>query len=170
MSQYGYPPQQPVPAKPKMSTGKRIALYGCLPVTLLGLLVVGGCTAFVGGVANEVDKSVKADEAEDQRAAREDVKVLDCKIVDDGFEGKQLKARVEITNNGKKRADYVVEGAFTEGKSNIGELLATTTKLDPGESTKKDFGYMVAGEDLKDVTRGTCEVRKVSRDEWSAKN
>ena len=170
MSQYGYPPQQPVPPQQKMSTGKKIALFGCLPITVLSILVVGGCTVVAGSVLNEVDKSVKADKAEDERAAREDVKIVQCRIVEEEFVGRQLKAQVEITNHGKKRADYVVEGAYTEGKSSIGELTATTSKLDPGESIKKDFGYLVSGEDLKGVTNGKCELRNVMRDEWSAGN
>lgn len=46
------------PAPPKKSHTVRNVLLG---LTLLFVLVIGGCLALVGGVANEVDKAIKED-------------------------------------------------------------------------------------------------------------
>lgn len=169
---HNYPPQYaPQPPKRGMSTGKKVALFGCLPATLLALLVAGGCAAMGGAVLNEVDKSVKADASEDARATKEDVKITGCTLKDDEFLGRDVDARVKITNHGKKRANYLVEGEFLDSKGNkIGELLATVNNLAPGASTSQGFDGLFTSDDLKGVTKGSCSIVNVSRDEWTAAN
>lgn len=170
MSQYGYPTQQP-PPKRGMSTGKKVAL-GCGIPMVLGLLLVGGCTVLVGGAAHEIDKSVKADAKEDSRAAREDVKITDCRLVDKEFIGKTVETRVLVKNNGKGRANYIVEGEYLDSKGNkIGSLTAVVENLSPGTESRQNFGgALILPEDLKGVTKGECKIVKVTRDEWSAAN
>lgn len=158
---------QPAP-KPGMSTGKKIALFGCLPVTVLGLLIVGGCAVVGGAVVNEVDKSVKADAAEDKRAATEDVQLLSCAVKDEGI-GPDVKAQVKITNNGKKRANYYVEGEFLNPQGDkVGELFATVDNLEKSKSSTQPFTGLFTSEQLAGADKGTCKILKVTRDEWSA--
>lgn len=178
---YGYPPQgnpghgyAPTPPEQpkKMSTGKKVVLFGCLPVTLLGLLVMGGCAALVGGAANEIDKSIKKDEADDKRAAKEDVEITSCKVVNDDLLGPDLKAKVKITNHGDKRATYIVRGELLDQDGNkVGdELLATVDNLAPGKSSNQDFGGLFTADNFKGVTDSTCKIVGVSREEWLADN
>lgn len=168
---YPYPGQQPQsePEK-KMSTGKKIALFGCLPVTLLGILAFGGCAVIGGAVVNEVDNAIEADEKEDLRALREDVKIADCKVITDEFFGREVKAKVKITNNGNKRADYVVTGEFLDDNGDkVEELIATVESLEPGKSSTQDFTGLITSDQLKGVKEGTCKVLDVDRSELLAK-
>jgi hypothetical protein len=172
---YTYPGHQAPQPEPQhrrgMSTGKKIALYGCLPATLVGLLVVGGCAVVGGAVADKVDKAVKADESDDKRAAKEDVELLSCKLVNEEFVGKDVKAKVKITNNGDKRANYVVDGEFLDDKGNkVDALLATVENLEPGKSSTQNFGGLFTSDQLEGVDKGECKILKVTRDEWSAAN
>lgn len=170
---YPYPgPQAPQPPhRAGMSTGKKVALFGCLPLLVIGGLGFAGCAVVGGAVVNEVDKSVKADAADDKRAAKEDVDLLHCKIVDEEFVGKGVDAKVKITNNGEKRADYFVEGEFLDQDGNkVEELIATVSELEAGKSSTQDFSGFITDDQLKGVTEGTCKILKVSRDEWSAAN
>lgn len=167
---YPTPPQQPAPRR-GMSTGKKIALFGCLPLTVVALGIAGGCAVIVGSAANEIDKSVKADSAEDKRAAREDVTIRRCDLVTEEYVGRLVKARVHIKNNGNKRANYIVEGEYLDSKGNkVGELLATVNNLAPNTGTEQNFGDAIMPDDLKGVTKGECKIVDVTRDEWSAAN
>jgi hypothetical protein len=137
------------------------------------VLLFGGCTLMVGAAVNEVDKSIKADEADDKRAADQDVKITKCEVTEEEFLGKDLSARVEITNNGEKRANYLVEGELLSSDGNkIGELLASVENLAPGKSSSQNFGGLFTSEDLKGVEIGKadCSMVNVSRDEWLAAN
>lgn len=163
--------QQPAPeSRPQRSTGKKVFLFGCLPAVALGLIVVGGCTALVGGAAHEVDKAVKQDKKDDVRAKKEDVKLTSCKV-EVSVIGKDVEAEVKITNHGKKRATYLVEGEFnTADGDQVGSLMASAENLAPGASTTQPFAGLFTSDQLKGVTKGTCSVLKVQRDEWSAAN
>lgn len=169
MTHTGYQPPAP---KQNMSTGKKIALFGCLPLTVIGILAFGGCAVIGGAVINEADKAIKKDAKEDARAAKEDVKITSCKIVDQEFIGRELKTKVTITNHGKKRANYVIEGEFLNPKGDkVGELLATVQNLKPGTSTVQDFGgALITPDDLKGISKGSCSIVEVTRDEWTAAN
>lgn len=165
------PQPEPGPQRRGMSTGKKVALFGCLPAALVGLLVVGGCTAVVGGAVNEVDKAVKEDAADDKRAQAKDVKLLDCKLVDDEFTGKDVKAKVKITNNGDKRANYLVTGEYQDQDGNkVGELLASISDLEPGKSSTQNLSGLFTSDQFDGVTKGSCKILDVSRDEWLASN
>lgn len=115
---HGYAP----PAPRQRSTAGKIALYGCLPITVLGILAFGGCAVIGGAFVNEVDKAVKADANEDARAAKQDVKITSCQITNNELLGKDLKAKVKITNNGGKRANYLIQGELTDqGGNKVGD-------------------------------------------------
>lgn len=163
------PPYGQQPQKKGMSTGGKVAL-GCGVPALLAVVMLGGCMALVGGAAHEVKSSVASQEAEAKRAAKEDIRLLSCKLVDDGF-GKDLKARIRITNHGKKRANYLVDGEFIDQKGNkVDSLTATVDSLAPGVSSTQDFVALVTSDQLEGVTKGTCRLVSVTRDEWSAAN
>jgi hypothetical protein len=166
-----YPPQYaPQPQRRRMSTGKKISLGCILPIVVIGAFA-GGCAALVGGAAHEADKSAKADRKEDARALKEDVKVTTCEIRT-GALGREAVTKVKITNHGKKRANYLIEGEMVDSKRNqLGDLLASATNLAPGASTTQEFGgSLIASDQLKSVGPGTCRVLEVTRDEWSAAN
>lgn len=165
--------QHTPPPAPKqgMSTGSKVALFGCGGLVLVGALLFGGCAVVGGAMVNEVDKAVKKDAQEDARAAKEDVKVSKCQVTDDDLLGRDVDAKVKITNNGSKRADYAIEGEFLDQDGNkVGELLASIDNLAPGTSSTQNFGGLFTSDDLKGVTKGSCTILDVSRSEWSAKN
>src|SRR4051812_9517020 len=60
-AQYGYQPYPgyPPPAPKKKHTVRNVLLI----VGALFILLFAGCVAFIGGVANEVDKAIKEDQA-----------------------------------------------------------------------------------------------------------
>ncbi len=161
-------PQQPQPRR-GMRTGTKWAL-GCAVPAVLALVLVGGCAALFGSAAKEVDKQVQADKKADVRAAKEDVRLLSCKVVNENeFIGPDVRAQVKITNNGDKRASYWISGEFLDGKGDqVDSLDAYVQNLAPGASATRDFtGIFVPGQ-LKGVTEGTCKILDVSRDEYSA--
>lgn len=164
---YGAPQQPTQPQKKKMSTGGKIAL-GCGIPTVLGLLLLGGCAALVGGVADEVDKEVKreqkAGEAEGKRAVEEDVKITACGIGDDGFGGRELNVKLLVTNNGKDRASYFVEGEVTDQDGNqITTIDAFAKDLNHGKSKTENHAALALDGDLKGVTKVTCKILNVDR-------
>lgn len=170
-----YDPQQqspyPPPPKQGMSTGKKIALGCGIPALLIAVTAVG-CTALVGGAVHEAGKAVKANASEDARAAKRDVKITKCDLAAASVIG-TLNSQVKITNHGKKRANYLVEGEVLDTNGNkVGELLASVSNLKPGTSTDQDFGGTFTSDDASadSVAGGSCSIVKVTRDEWSAAN
>jgi hypothetical protein len=167
---YPYPQPQPQPPRQGMSTGAKIAAFGCGGLAIASLLFVGGCVVIGGAVVNEVDKQVKAEEQADVRAAKEDVKITTCKVVDSVI-GWDIKAEVKITNNGDKRADYYIDGEFLDQDGNkVTELMASVQNLAPGTSSTQNFSGFVTSDQMDGVTKGSCKILDVSRDEWSAVN
>lgn len=155
-----------------MGKGAKFAVYGCAIPAAVALLFLGGCAVLAGGAVHEVDKAVKADEKDDRRALKEDVQVTSCKITN-GVLGRELKTAVKVTNHGTKRANYLIEGEFTDQKGRqVGSLTAAVENLAPGAtSSPQEFGgVLITSDQLKGVTSGTCKILKVSRDEWSAAN
>ncbi len=171
MSQQYPQPQQgwvpPQPQKKSMSTGAKIAL-GCGIPTVLGLLLLGGCAVLVGSAADEVDKEIKREQksskVEDKRAVKEDVKITACGIGDDGFGGQELNVKLLVTNNGKDRASYFIEGEVTDQDGNqITTIDAFAKDLNHGKSKTENRAAFALGEDLKGVTKVTCKILDVDR-------
>lgn len=171
-SPLNYPPHQPAPPAPRpgMSTGKKVALGCGIPLVLV-LAFAGGCAVLAGTAVNEIDKQVRADKSDDVRAAKEDVKIVSCKVVKDDILGPNVEAKVKVTNHGKKRANYYVQGEFLDEDGNQFDTLDSYVRnLAPGSSTTQDFtGTFVPGE-LQGVDKGTCKILDVSRDEFLAAN
>lgn len=157
-----YPPAP----KPGMSTGAKIAL-GCGVPILLGMALMGGCAVLAGTAVSEIDKEVK----KDARAARQDVELVSCEITDEEFTGRDVKAKVKITNHGDKRANYIIEGEFLDQNDNqVDSLTATVSNLAPGKSTTQDFVGLFTSSQLEGVTKGSCKILDVTRDEFFAAN
>lgn len=166
MTHYGQIPQPPKQGK---STGTKVAI-GCGIFAILGVLAFGGCAVVGGVVLNEADKAVKADQKADARA-KKDVELISCEITAEDYIGLNVEAKVKITNGGKKRANYVVEGEFLDQDGNkIDQLLATVDDLAPGSSSTQNFTGLFTTDQLEDVTKGTCKILDVTRSEWLASN
>lgn len=166
----GQPQPQPEPEKKGMGGFTKGFLFGCLPILVVGGIAFAGCTALVGGAVNEVDKAIEADQKEDQRALHEDVELVDCKVVNDELLGREVKGKVRITNNGDKRATYLVTGEFLDDNGDkIDELLASVDDLEPGKSSTQNFTNLITSDQLKGVQKGTCKVLDVDRSEMLAK-
>lgn len=166
-----FPPPYAPPPKQGMSTAAKVGLGCGIPaalLTVIGILILGSCGAVLGTAAVEVDKQVKADASDDIRAAREDVEITSCVIEEDGFL-KDVAAKVKVTNHGTKRANYYIQGEFLDLSGNqVDTLDAYVQNLAPGASTTQRFaGIFVSGQ-LDGVTKGTCKILDVSRDEFSA--
>lgn len=139
-----YPPQPP----PKKSHTLRNVL---LVLLLLFLLAIGGCFALVGGVANEVDKSMKKEQANDKPV---DVKVGQA-FSHDGYRvargwklGKDFGTVTikGLTVKNVKNDDMTGSGGRTalltfrlyKGTNNLAEITCTGKELQEGESSKMD--------------------------------
>ncbi|MFG2297684.1 hypothetical protein [Streptomyces sp. NPDC048603] len=187
---YGYP-QQPYgqppmpPQKQGMSTGKKIAL-GCGIPTVLGLILVGGCTALVGKAADDVSKeldknhdsavvapsgSAKAGDNSkvSQPDITQDVKVTSCKVRTGDYGLKELDVKVEYTNSGDRRFTYLAEGEILVNGAKKADILSTGQNLAPGQKYTDDkaggLGYSVA-DDAKSGDKIECKIVKVSRNSF----
>lgn len=159
------PQYAPQPPKRGMSTGAKVTV-GCGGAALLALVLVGGCAAVVGKGVDSVDKAVKADQA----AARADVELLSCEVTESVI-GPEVTSSVKITNSGKERANYLVEGEYLDAEGNkVGELLATVENLAPGTSSTQPFAGLFTSDQLKGVKGGECKIVDVTRDDFFAAN
>ncbi|MEU9110574.1 hypothetical protein AB0D04_01935 [Streptomyces sp. NPDC048483] len=163
------PPQQPYSPAPKqsMSTGTKIALGCGIPAAFI-LLLAAGCTAMVGSAANEASKEIKKDQqsskADDQRAAKEDVDITSCAIRPDEFGSRELDVKLLVTNNGKDRASYIVEGEVVDQDSNqVTTIDALVDDLNHGAQKKENDAALATEDDLKGVTKVTCKILDVDR-------
>lgn len=181
---YGYPQQPygqqpPPPPKPGMSTGKKVAL-GCGIPALLGLVLIGGCVAVVGDAAEEVGKeldknydsavvapsgSAKAGEPD----ITQDVKLASCAVKTGEFDMKELEVKVEYTNSGDRRFNYLAEGEILVNGEKKADLLSTASNLAPAQKyTDENAGalaYNVA-KDAKATDKIECKIVKVSRNSY----
>ncbi|WP_329389706.1 hypothetical protein OG625_36985 [Streptomyces sp. NBC_01351] len=184
---YGYPQQPygqqpPPPAKPGMSTGKKIAL-GCGIPTLLGLILVGGCTALVGKAADDVSKELDKShdsavvgpsgsaKAGDTSKAGEpditkDLNVASCAVKNGEYGLKELDVKIEYTNSGDRRFTYFAEGEVLLNGEKKADLISTASNLAPGQKYTDDSAGALAYDVAKAVKPGDkleCKVVKVSR-------
>lgn len=183
---YGYP-QQPYgqppmpPQKQGMSTGKKIAL-GCGIPAVLGLILVGGCTALVGKAADDVSKeldknfdsaqvgpsaSAAGGKAGDgQPDITKDVQITKCSIETGDFGNKELKVTVETTNGGDKKYSYFAEGEILLNGVKKADIMSAGNNLAPGQKFVDDnagaLGYSIA-QAAKSSDKVECKMSKVTR-------
>lgn len=181
---YGQQPPMP-PQKQGMSTGKQIAL-GCGIPAVLGLILVGGCTALVGKAADDVSKeidknhdsavvgpsgSAKANDGSkvSQPDITKDVKVTSCEVKTGDFDMKELDVKIEYTNSGDRRFTYLVEGEILVNGEKKEDIISTGQNLAPGQKYTDDkagaLGYSVA-KDAKSGDKIECKIVKVSRNSF----
>jgi hypothetical protein len=146
------PPQQgyyqPGPPPKKKHTLRNVLLI----LLVLFLLCVGGCIALIGGAANEVDKSVKKEQAND----RPEVVKLGASFKHDGYTvhsgwklardfGTVTIKGLRITNvkndsftgSGKGRS-ALLTFRFYNGTENLAEVICNGKELQEGESSGMD--------------------------------
>jgi hypothetical protein len=142
------PPQgyyQPGPPPKKKHTVRNILLV----LVLLFVLFIGGCMALLGTAANEIDKSIKDEEANDKPTAvaagkaftHDDFKVdAGWKVSKDGLGGVTIEG-LRVTNDSKEARTALFDFTFYKGKENLAEVTCSSNELQGGESSKLDcFG------------------------------
>ncbi|MFD9408097.1 DUF1720 domain-containing protein [Streptomyces sp. NPDC059989] len=187
---YGYPQQPygqqfPPPPKQGMSTGKKVAL-GCGIPTVLGLILVAGCTAVVGKAADDVSKEL--DKNHDSAAVApsgsakagdtskvgepditKDVKVTACAVKTGDYDLKELEVKIDYTNSGDRRFSYLVEGEVLVNGEKKADLLSTASNLAPGQKYTDEnagaLGYEIA-KAAKSGDKIECKLLKVSRNSY----
>ncbi|MFF1411653.1 hypothetical protein ACFVX6_18005 [Streptomyces sp. NPDC058289] len=178
------PPQYPAP-KQGMSTGKKIAL-GCGIPTVLGLVLVGGCTAIVGKAADDVSKEI--DKSSDSSIVQpegakpsgggpvdaepditKDVAVKSCKVAPTNYGTKEVEVELEFTNSGERRYSYVAEGEVLVNGEKKADITSFAQNLDKGQKYTDDkagSGAYDVADKLKAGDKLECKLIKVSRNSF----
>ncbi|GHI82985.1 hypothetical protein [Streptomyces xanthophaeus] len=182
-------PQQPEglqpPQKQGMSTRLKIAL-GCGIPTLLGVIMIGGCSALFTKAANDVGKeldknhdsaavapggSVQAGGARKDGEAdiTKDVRVTSCKVKTGEYGITELDVRIEYVNSGDRRFTYLAEGEVTVNGEKKSDLLSTGQNLAPGQKyTDDDAGALAydVAKTARPADKIECKLIKVSRNSF----
>lgn len=159
-----YPPQ---PSAPPPPPGEAVAapptkkgMPGCLKWVLIAFgvaLVLGvGCTALIGGAANEASKDIE----EQKEDALDDAELVACETDEAGF----MAATVRITNDSSERSNYDVTVSYTspDGSEQYATGDAYAQALEPGQSRTEDAQSLEEPPgafecEIKDVFRFTDE-------------
>ena len=96
-------PNPNLPKPKKKHTVRNVILI----IIVLFVAGTAGCLALIGGAANEIDKSIKRDDA----AARKDVKLVRCGGFDSTME-MIGNGTVKVTNSDDKPQDYYIEVTY----------------------------------------------------------
>ncbi|MEU9421131.1 hypothetical protein [Streptomyces sp. NPDC048272] len=165
-----------------MSKRLKVAL-GCGVPTLLGLILIGGCTALLGKAADDVGKDLdknhdsavvapggaaKADTESKGGAPgiANDAKVTSCKVEDGEFGIKELDVKIEYVNSGDRRFTYIAEGEITVNGEKKSDILSTGQNLAPGQKyTDENAGGLAfeVAKSAKTADKIECKLIKVSR-------
>lgn len=137
----GYPPQEP----PKKKHTLRNVL---LVLAVLFVLFVGGCFALLGGAANEVDKAISDEAANDRPTevaegaafTHDDFDVDKGWTVEkDGLGGVTIEnARVTNASDDEDSRTALLTFTFYKGSENLAEVECSSNELQAGESSKMD--------------------------------
>ncbi|MEU9085966.1 hypothetical protein [Streptomyces sp. NPDC048357] len=174
---YGQQPPLP-PQKKGMSTGAKWAL-GCGIPTVLGLVLIGGCTLVVGKAADEVGKELDksydsaqvnpsggSDAKKGEPDITKDAEISSCAVKTGDYDMKELEVRVTYKNSGDRRYSYLVEGEVLVNGQKKEDLLSTAQNLAAGQTYTDEnagaLGYKVA-KDAKASDKIECRILKVSR-------
>jgi hypothetical protein len=121
-------------------------------VVLLGM---GACVALVvavGEAAEDVDRSVAAERADED----DDVAATQCRT----DAGEPLAAEVEVTNDSSERSNYTIDVAFeSAGGDQIKTGFGSVSALEPGQSRVVDIQTLTASPG----PLVTCRVTDVER-------
>ncbi|HSE72804.1 MAG TPA: hypothetical protein VLA97_18705 [Nocardioidaceae bacterium] len=139
--------QQPPPKK--KHTVRNVILV------ILGLMILAfaGCMALLGGVANEVDKAIKEEEANDKPVEVSEGEAFThdgyeaeagWKVVKERFGGATIKGlRVTNTSDGARTA--LLTFRFYSGNENLAEVECSSNEIQTGEASKLDCISMDSG-------------------------
>lgn len=136
----GYYQQGPPPKK------KHTLRNVLLVVVLILVLLVGGCIALIGGVANEVDKAIEEEQANDQPRAVAEGKAFThdgfevdggWQVTEERFGGATIEG-LRVTNTADESRTALLSFRFYDGKENLGEVECTSNQLQSGESSVMD--------------------------------
>jgi hypothetical protein len=141
VSQQSPPPgyyQQGQPPK-KKHTVRNVFLV----LTALFILVVGGCLAMVGGAVNEVDKAMKAEEANDKPVDVEEGEAFThddyeadagWSVARDGTGTATIKG-LKVTNSADSARAAQLTFRFYKGNENLAEVECTANQMESGEKS-----------------------------------
>lgn len=154
--QQGYPPQgyqQPPPgyAYPPPQKKSHTLRNVLLGMVLALILIIGGCVALIGGAANEIDKAIDEEAANDRPTTVE----VGKKFSHDGYEvaagwkvGREFGTvtinNINVTNvqndslTGDGGRTALLTFRFYKGKQNLAEVECTGKELQEGESSSMD--------------------------------
>jgi hypothetical protein len=150
---YGQQPypqgQQPPPQgsyqqapPPKKSHTLRNVFLG---IIFAFILILGACSVLLGGVANEIDKSISEEEANDKPVevkegaafTHDDYKAQSgWKVVKDM--GSASIEGLKVTNNADDARTALLTFAFYKGNENLGEVECSSNGVQPGEVSSLD--------------------------------
>jgi hypothetical protein len=135
-------PAQPYSEAPKKSHTVRNVLLG---ITLLAVLLIGGCLALIGGAANEIDKAIKED-ANKEGGTDNALTIKEGEAFEvDGFNyaagwsvgnefgSPDIKA-LKVTNNRNDRDSAIVEIKFMRGTEVLAAADCTTSPIPVGQT------------------------------------
>lgn len=114
-------------------------------ILAVGLLAVG-CVALIGGAANEIDKEIKEEEANDKPKpvaagaafTHDDFDVAaGWKVAAEQFGGTTIKG-LRVTNNADEARHAQLTFTFVKGQENLGEIECSSNELQPGQSSRMD--------------------------------
>lgn len=144
---YAQPPQGPAqgyapPPPPKKKHTLRNVLLG---LTLLFILVIGGCMALLGGAANEIDKAIKEEEANDKPVEVSEGKAFthDEFEVEAGWTvareagGVTIKD-LRVTNVADEARSALLSFRFYKGNENLAEVECSSNQLQADEVSAMD--------------------------------
>ena len=135
----GYYQQEP----PKKKHTVRNILLG---VVLLFVLIIGGCMALIGGAANEIDKAILEEEANDKPVKVEEGAAFThdgfeaesgWKVAKDGMGSATIKG-LSVTNTDDEGRTALLSFRFYKGNTNLGEVECSSNTLQGGESSALD--------------------------------
>lgn len=141
----GVPPQgyyQQGPPPKKKHTVRNVLLI----LVLVFILFIGGCLALLGGAANEIDKAIKDEEANDKpkevavgKAFTHDDFEVDAgwKVAKDGLGGVNIEG-LRTTNVADEARTALLTFRFYKGSENLAEVECSSNKVQPEESSVLD--------------------------------
>jgi hypothetical protein len=139
--------QQPAPGQmPQQPKKKHTVRNVLLAIIGVFILFVGGCFALVGGAANEIDKAIQEEEANDKPVAVEEGKAFThdgfevtggWKVANDGLGGATIKG-LSVTNTADEERTALLSFRFYKGKTNLAEVECSSNQLQADESSSLD--------------------------------
>lgn len=150
MSENQPPPAQTAPqgTHQQVSPPKKKHTVRNVILVILGLMILAfaGCLALVGGVANEVDKAIEEEQANDKPVEVAEGKAFThddfeaaagWKVANEKFGGATIKG-LRVTNNAGEARTAMLTFRFYKGNENLAEVECSSNELQTGEVSKMD--------------------------------